>query len=458
MKPVNQLDQPRVLIWIDEDLRSRFEFSKELPGTYRVVSSLDEIEMDEWDALITDEPLARYFNGATTHVFRDVPETLCVFRVIRWNSPNRSRQVERLTGPQKPEGVSAWLSEVRDVPGNHAYPGTRNLPDAVSRLTKSDLEPVVSGRHRQFGVQASKCETSDDYAELGVDVHLFGPRQIVISGNHTRPNRTSVWFVPEDVPDFQPWLELALRNWHDLMPTTFPGVPGWADAADWMTSAEAEAYMQLREAESRFEEVKKGHEAEIATLREVFEAVASDAIGNERLLLTGQDFPLQESVLRALRFLGYDVQDMDGVFPDREPREDYRIRDPDAPDWIAIGDATGVAKGAKTAKIGALGGFSLKYVLDEGATSPPRQWLLVNRKIHQDPNTRGEVYRDDDVMAFAASLGLAIDTVALFLLVRAVSDATVSAAEVRTWLRDRTGQLLISDVREWLPERGGTAD
>ena len=126
-------------------------------------------------------------------------------------------------------------------------------------------------------------------------------------------------------------------------------------------------------------------------------AASEEALEGRKRLLSTQDEPLQRAVFEGLIDLGFDVQDMDLVWEERQHREDYRITDPDVPGWLVIGDATGVATGAKGSKIATVIGYVTKYAIEEKPDSPPSVWVLVNHLIDRDPDTRGDIYRADDL-------------------------------------------------------------
>ena len=446
MKPLNEKERPRVLLLVDEYLKPRFDFLKPRTGTYKTISHLSDVDLSEWDALITDRSLVQF--GPRLRDRKDNgSKHLSVLQIF-----GRDYQtLETLEGDVNQLLSAAKVVSLSAVPGHHVYLPDVDLSDETKRPIKVDLQLTTSKRAFQFGIEIEKA-TPEQYEARGIRPHLIGPNGLIMSADITKSNGTSMWLTPMDVSDFEPWWDLALQRFHELRPEVFPGVPNWTSSPDWMTFSEKLIHQSIADEISRFALLETEHQERLAILEDELRSKSADAQMNEQVLLCGQDFELQVSVQHGLERLGYRVRDMDAAFPSREPREDYRITDPDDDNWLAIGDATGVAKGAKGAKIQALAGYVQKYLIEDKPDVMPYQWLLVNRKIGYDPETRGEIYRKDEVDAFASNQGLAFDTVALFLLLQIVDEGSATPGAVRSWLREKTGQLLISDVRQWRSE------
>lgn len=451
MNALNPNDPPRVLVSVGLPLRDRLAFLQELPGTYRFVTDLSSVDLSEWDAMITDSWLVRQvrrFDGGYEWE-RDVPSRLCIFFIVS-NTLNATVDVvytnDAVSGGDRTDLVAA-----SEIAGSSVYPGSEFDSEQMKLLIKQDLMRVVQERERQFGIL--------EFSQYGnptsgvIEPFLRGPNGLSLGGRYRHSESGSIWFVPEDVSELKSWWLLALRHWNsDIDAQAFPGVPDWLEDDEWLTPVERAIRQEIDDETTGFSALKEAHEARLAALRTRLQAAKESADLNERVLLSGQDDALQTSVLKALRALGFDVRDMDEEWPERERREDYRISDPDQPEWLAISDATGTTKGAKGAKLTSLSGFATKFALDERPSTQPFLWLVVNRKLLQDPNTRGELLRGDEVQSFASMQGLVLDTVALFILVNAVNDGAVEATAVRAWLRDRTGAVLQADARNWIAD------
>lgn len=447
---LNRREHPRVLVQLPLHLRRRFEFIDSLPGTYRDIASLSEVELSEWDALITNTPLARRPQRSTSalgselllgHNTRIVPEHLCVFTIF--DDVARAATVDQVDGTD-PDASPIWLQQVGQIPGHEVHT-TGYIPERLDNLVKRTLIPVVEQRNYQFGGRLSREPVENFH------IHLRGPQALILAANYRRPDGASVWVVPHDLPDFEPWFEEALHDWHEIHPDRFPGLPRWTESAEWMTHEERVIADEIRTEEANFARIAGEYEARLNVLTEQLSAAREAADAGERILLTGQDKALEDAVCKALRNFGYEVAEMDEKWDERERREDYRITDPGCEGWLVIADATGVAKGAKGGKLQILGGHVEAYLFEERPSVRPRRWLLVNREIEKDPHTRHkDIFRSDVLGPFADSQGLAIDTPALFVLDNATKSGGISPEAVRDLLRERTGQVTLQCAQEWI--------
>ncbi|MGC5172088.1 hypothetical protein ACLQ2Q_15705 [Microbacterium sp. DT81.1] len=134
----------------------------------------------------------------------------------------------------------------------------------------------------------------------------------------------------------------------------------------------------------------------------------------------------------------------------REWEEDFRITDPDDPDWLAVADVTGVAKGAPGSEIATVLGYMMKYVREETPANTPSLWVIVNQLFHRDPLTRGDLYRPDDLETIWFHDGIALDTSALYVLSQSIDPGSDRAVTCRAWLRSSRGQVTVVDAQQWL--------
>lgn len=465
---LNSQPHPRVLLWFEEPSRTPpggkptltdkwIELSKNRSGSYKQITKLTEVDLSEWDAVVTDRPTAKrpQSSGASgysgvavltqlpSEPKRSLPEHLFVFQVF----DNPSVMTKTIDNVVDASGNSRWLI-VDQLPGSNVRAGNMEL-DPHHQELRDELVRVCEKRQHQLGVRLQPMHgASTEYP--AIESLAFGPSESALAGRYTRTSGSSTWFIPVDVEDFARWWDAALRDWHTIDSEKFPDLPGWIENYDWLSHDEQGLADAIKAEEERFESARLEHESRMAELKKEAESAASKST---KELLVGTGVELQNTVRDVLRGFGYDVRDMDREYPDREPREDYRITEPGIEGWLAIGDATGVARGAKSSKIAALGRYVGHYEREERPKVRPRQWLLINRLIAREPASRGNsIFRDDDRDELTAALGLAIDTVALFVLDRARVQGAVSSSQIRELLRELSGELTWQDAAAWLEQ------
>jgi len=447
---VNERDKPRVLIWVDS--QADYEWVESRAGSFKYIYRLNEVDFDEWDVLVTNFQTNQYQtapDGIGRYRQRIVPPNLYVFRVLDPGvgvMPDALLDFGQNHGERVPNTEIEWS---RQIPGNQVR-RVDNLPEALQDLVQVALVQAVQEREFQHGIRIPDSSDRLDAAYSNFRPFLVGPQGLILACSYTRHDGASVWIVPEDVMDLGAWFDLALSEWHAVKPEVFPGTGVWQTSSEWMTIAERKVFDDISVIDRQFSEAATKYENSRAELERVLEEQRLVGNTGRRRLLTAQSEDLQVAVRDALIDLGFDVEDMDPKWAERERREDFRIKDPDDLEWLVIGDSTGVAKGAKASKFTTLAVYVTKFMLEERPETAPGQWLLVNRFFDRDPNSRGDVLRDDDLMVVAEAGGLAFDTSALFVLVEACSSNPDLSKSVRAWLRGLTGQLSLEMAREWV--------
>lgn len=459
---LNPKEPPRILVLVrDETVRERLQFLNSRPGTYKWVESLAEVDPEEWDAVITDIALAENRTPPTSSarpVFsmiapgygkernnRNFPDQMFVFALLRPGGATFSNVLDWI--PDK-AGNDRWLRMRTDIPGDIVRSSSATMTEGMTDLVKTSLLPAAHARGTQFGVRLDVPSEAHRYP--AITPFAFGPGDVILAGTYRRVDGASVWLVPVDVEDFAPWWDEALRDWHNLAPAKFPDMPSWSEDYEWLPYEEQVTVDRMRDARTEFERQAEEHEARMTNLAAQLDAAAAS---NESLrqLLVGTGIPLQNAVSNVLRAFGYNVRDMDEVYPERQGREDYRITEQGHDDWLVIGDATGVTKGAKQEKLTNLANYVVAYYEEEGTRIHPRQWLLVNRQLEQMPTNRSSsIFRPDVRSPFEKARGLAIDTPALYVLYRANQAGTVTGQQIRDLLRDRAGELTTQQAMQWL--------
>lgn len=446
---LNESPRPRILVMVPDGLRHAALSALEgRAGTVLVIDSLDEVQVSEWDAIVVSSRLGHNYNppGRMTQYSRDVPlrlkalVLLAEFVTFTDFVADENRQVKYLIGNAYERGKMAVAA--------------RSLPDRLGELVRRDLAPAVAERGQQFGVMVSTGSggTPDDYG--GLQPFLIGPNSLVYAMSYERAPGAPVWLIPGDLSDLRPWFGLVFEDWHARDPDTFPGQPDWFDAPEWMTPDEREAEAAIGVEEQAFAAAAKEHEQRAEGLRKTMVALREASATSERLLISGQDSPLQDQVRDSLIELGFDVEDMDLVWEPKEPREDYRIRDVAAPGWMVIGDATGTTKGVKGTKLMTVERYVTKFVQENPGEPIPNFWVIANHFADRDPATRpADLIRKDELGVVEDAENLVLDTVALFHLVMAVRKDPLIKEEVRGMLRSSVGQLTASGALDWIAAR-----
>lgn len=245
-----------------------------------------------------------------------------------------------------------------------------------------------------------------------------------------------------DISNLEPWLRVALAEWHQLNSDRFPGVPDWSHEAQWMSAEEAVLVGRIRSIEGERQAVLLELERRERGDRDKLARVRTSADAYERALITMQGDGLKDAVVRAFSDLGFQVIDQDENQPSDQHLEDLRLSDPDDPDWVALVEVKGYKRGAKTEAMTQFLRFQRRYML-EARRPPDALWYVVNQFLGRDPASRQPVLhgQDEDVSVFAESGGLIVDTVVLFNLLRQVQDGKLDRAELRARLRGSTGRL-----------------
>ncbi len=164
------------------------------------------------------------------------------------------------------------------------------------------------------------------------------------------------------------------------------------------------------------------------------------------LVSTGDQFA--SDAAEALRFLGFEVVDVDEqVAPGERKKEDLHIHDRTA-GFFAIGEAktTGKGRGAQEEFITKTQTHQHRYGREYNVPSP-RALLLVNYAIDHEPKQRGGRF-------FKADLGerleenqiTAVDSVALWELCQAVLDEKMTADEARARMCSGAPFIRIGDL------------
>ncbi|MGO4651129.1 hypothetical protein AB4068_05505 [Arthrobacter sp. 2RAF22] len=440
----NRREHPRILILDDNwGFGTRLQGDVNLPGTVKVISDLRSVDQTEWDALITNTEYQTANFSGTSMSYRRVADHLYIFKVLPEAQHNNRGTLDRVKGLNQAVGP-VTLQLQWEVPGHEVA-----VRQGLERELHDSLVLAVEAR----GTQSGLVNPGDVPAGVELDAFALGPKGIVLAGRLEAPNRGEVWFVPSEISDLRPWLTAAFASWRRRDPKKFPGVPDWWASSEWYSAGEAAIARRIAEETAKFDETRATFDATRKQLESELTEAQEKASAGSRKLLRGQDDALQDAVRDALEELGFGVRDMDLEWDDKERREDFRITDPDDPQWLVLGDATGVTGNAKGGKMAVLQGYVTKYIFEERPSSIPGMWYLLNREIEKDPNIRSTILRADEIDPFAAQQGLVLDTTALYVLLRHVHDEPSDKPAARNYLRTSVGLLGLSDALTWMQKR-----
>ena len=460
-RTITEQARPRVL-FIGEEFAELAGRLAEIVTTVGHVRHAGDANLKEWDCVVTVESPAKITQAPKRGNGWETPD------ITEWQWHQEFEEhlsIFLVLDPWAGEGVvECWPSNgIREAKPDHvlltkSHVVGRHLTEvnelraAVQDLVKQSLVPAAKARSDHFGLEHG-------HTDPPVRPFLFGPDDLILAGSYERGDGSAgVWVVPSDVPDLLPWVVAALREWSTLNPARFPAPPDWHDAEQWRSGEEVRLRADLAEFEGNLKAEVDRLLAERKQRLEAIEEAKVRADLFERALVTGQDTVLADAVARALQVLGFEVRDMDAEAEPGMFKEDYRITDPDAPDWLALGEAKGFTKGVSEAGLQSLARWTAFYVQETGGF-PSARWYIANHMLRQDPSTRPVPLhgRDDVVEVFAADNGLVIDTRALFALVRFAQDNPDRRGDLRRWLRGRSGVLRVGDVEDWITGPGAVS-
>jgi len=337
-----------------------------------------------------------------------------------------------------------WQYEIRILQNSSA--SEFGIPDAVSpaikRLVLSSLKPLVESRtpngtivevvRTSPGVNVSPPPSMIDPFLVDVDEKPLAGR--ILCGTR------EWWWLPEN-PDPSAWITVALTQWSETDPKSFPQKPVWVSRPVWQTPEELEhaaRFEHFREEQSRLLSELGQREASYLQTSEELRKRADHA---ERRLLTCQGDDLRDEVKLALEEIGFDVTNVDqDIARKGDLLEDLRVTDPRAPGWISLVEVRGYAGGAKLGDLQRIGRFVERYIRKEG-DAPSARWYIVNHHIDQDPSTRPMplVSNPEEVEIFAETGGLVIDTRMLFTIGNNVRSGSLEAEAARLSMRQSSG-------------------
>lgn len=426
--PVNAAPRPRVLLqdvpdeWVER-------LTEYFPSVRRVTAN-DEVHEDEFDVLITTS--TRWMTAPHLHV------------------------------------VSIGLAPPIDILGaNHQHPrfGGRtlareltvppDLPGEISYLVKRDMVPLFADldEHEYVVLDYPGGAFYNEPTELGpglIDPFLTVGNGHVLAGRYTaaaaddqRPGGR-VWLLPDGLPDPVRWIALAIRDFHEHDPDRVPSTgPTWWDLDRWSTPDQLTARSQLTQAEDERAAALEALDTAVSDAQRHVEEEAEKARAGILRLLTSDGDELEIAVKEVFRAFGFDVRDMDAVYPDGDRREDLQVTLPDGSIGTVLVEIKGYTGGARVNDLARLERWSARFSADTGAL-PNAKWHVVNSDRLSAPDDRPRaIPNDDDLAEFAPNHGVLIDSRDLFETWKRVESGVLTAEAVRA-------SLTASPVR-WVP-------
>jgi hypothetical protein len=291
----------------------------------QVIEYLDEVEQKEWDVLIT----TRSALGAENHLYvigvgcdaivrpgyAELPSAFGPFH-FETAADDASTGWVRWTGPSRAKELHV----------------AENLSPSVERLIVTRLAPLAEE------------ENSHQW------LHPRGPLEPFLStildqclaARFLRPGgKSECWCFPHYAVGITPEIvAVAMHEWQKRDPETFP-VMDWTSRAMWRTTDENRIARALEELEAdRAATIARLDSQEQELDAQLLDARRSADI-DERRLLTGQGDDLTGVVAKCLSDLGFDVRNMDEIYPAGDRREDLQVTAPEASGWIAIVEVRG---------------------------------------------------------------------------------------------------------------------
>jgi hypothetical protein len=190
-----------------------------------------------------------------------------------------------------------------------------------------------------------------------------------------------------------------------------------------------------------------GYRAQLDGLDARLQALGLAADASERALLTSQGETLKALVAKALRHLGFAVEDIDAARPQGDKLEDLRVKNSDQDEDLVLVEVRGYKGGAQLSDLMRMQRFAMRFHKDEGHL-PHRLWYVVNHSLAEDPGQRAPALASNptEVEAFADSDGLVVDAVELFKVWKAVDAGILDSAQARAMMIEATGRFLASVV------------
>ncbi|MCY1676850.1 hypothetical protein OVA06_19455 [Pseudarthrobacter sp. SL88] len=404
----------------------------ELVPTFKVITTTEKVDEDEYDILVTFASSARR-RAEHLHVLSFGAVVAGGF-VEDSKDYSFSRDVSTLANelaiPKDVPPTLATLLKTTVIP---------NVPEGKKEAWRLvEMMPSYRATIAEGGNLASRC----------VPLVHVGAKQSVYALLTHRGGKLNL-VLPAETQQHIAWLRLFLDLVGDVDSDSVPPDLEWKTSDRWSPPEVSKHVGDLQAVRQAHDEALREFERREQEIQARLEESTRLADEGTRRILTSDGDELVKAVTTVLEDLGFKVRDMDDHHDERTGAklEDLRVEDPSEADWLTLVEVKGYAKGAKVNDVPQITGRPAVAYTKETGQEPPAVWHIVNAWRGTNPSTRVQaIPNDDDLRPLTEAGGALIDTRDLYEAWRDVSAGKADAETVRTSLRDARNRW------RWAPE------
>lgn len=433
LRIVHELEHPRVLVMGSAGFVKKVQDSgfSQTQGSWRVISSLTEVDSAEWDCLITDKGVGAVEFDQELIAKRPLAGSVSVFHVF-------NHQDTVMVDVHGDGQEWSLLAVETGVPGTQIRQSV-HLPNCVEPGLIAQALAVIKNRDKHVGLVVGTTDEVLQEHRIELRPFLVGPGNLALAGIYKR-QELDHWFIPADFPDLGLWLTAAFTAWSEARPERFPGSPAWQADPLWQLPQERKLSDEQRIADEAHMAYQAQYEEDSRRRQEEAHQLANKVDEAERLLLTGQGEALEEQVSLVFWSLGFVVEAMDTPETEKARKEDFRLSlADDSEGWLCLVEVSGTKGGVTQTKLGKFNNHVERYLAHRTDGRPFNKWLVVNQHLGKDPRSRYPVFHSEVRDVFADGGGLVIETPALFLLLSAYRAEPALQEKIRDHLIGLTG-------------------
>ncbi|KQY41486.1 hypothetical protein [Cellulomonas sp. Root137] len=417
-------------------------------GSVRVIESTERVDESEFDILVTGTAVHR---SAHLHVLAFGADSVGRI-VIPIQSPAAPKVLPSSNRPvsERPTMHAPWVAQVADVVSEElAIP--EGVAGTVRDLIQDTLIPWVVEQHPRPRWRAFR----DFHSTTRSEMSLTGVRILLATGDlqrtlafmaHRADNTArplgillALPVLPSRVEEWGRWFLEEVRA---VSPHLFPRSVSWQADSTWTPDDLRAALDSLEELTARRQRIQAELEADELRARGAVGTATRAAEQGIWKLVTAQGEDLVTAVVDAFQFLGFDIQDSDALVKPGSPRmEDLQVRQPSAPEWVALCEVKGYTKGASPKGVIQLTTRPVQAFVAANQRSPSALWFVANQWLEEPPDRRPSLLGGDPVVDLIAGWGGAvIDTVDLLRALVNIQAGRATADEVALSLLDARGR------------------